>query len=137
MKNALLSLFIGLTLVGTAQNKKDKEKWDVSNPKGEWNYKDLKFTTDEGTWMNLDVSPDGKNIVFDMVGDIYIMPITGGKAKVLREGIPFEIQPRFSPDGKKISFTSDAGGGDNIWVMNLDGSEAKQITKEDFRFEIP
>ena len=133
MKNALFSLFIGLSLLGAAQNKKDKEKWDVSNPKGEWNYQNLKFTTDEGTWMNLDVSPDGKNIVFDMVGDIYIMPITGGKAKVLREGIPFEIQPRFSPDGKKVSFTSDAGGGDNIWVMNVDGSEAKQITKEDFR----
>jgi imidazolonepropionase-like amidohydrolase/Tol biopolymer transport system component len=133
MKNVLFSFFVGLTLLGTAQDKKDKEKWDVSNPKGEWNYQDVKFTTDEGTWMNLDVSPDGKNIVFDMVGDIYIMPINGGKAKVIREGIPFEIQPRFSPDGKKISFTSDAGGGDNIWVMNLDGSEAKQITKESFR----
>jgi imidazolonepropionase-like amidohydrolase/Tol biopolymer transport system component len=83
--------------------------------------------------MNLDVSPDGKTIVFDMLGDIYSIPITGGKAKVLRAGIPFEIQPRFSPDGKYISFISDAGGGDNIWVMKADGTDAKQITKEDFR----
>jgi imidazolonepropionase-like amidohydrolase/Tol biopolymer transport system component len=44
-----------------------------------------------------------------------------------------EVQPRFSPDGKSISFTSDAGGGDNIWVMKVDGSDARQITKEDFR----
>ena len=131
MKSIFTSIFVGITLFSFGQKK--EEKWDVSNPKGEWNFQDLKFTTDEGTWMNLDVSPDGKNIVFDMVGDIYIMPISGGKAKVLREGIPFEIQPRFSPDGGKISFTSDAGGGDNIWIMNLDGSEAKQITKEDFR----
>ncbi len=64
--------------------------------------------------MNLDVSPDGKTIAFDMLGDIYTMPISGGTAKAIRTGIPFEIQPRFSPDGTKISFTSDAGGGDNI-----------------------
>lgn len=131
MKKLLLFTLIGITSFSFAQDK--KEKWDVSNPKGDWGYQDLKFTTDEGTWMNLDVSPDGKNIVFDMVGDIYIMPITGGKAKVLRQGVPFEIQPRFSPDGKKISFTSDAGGGDNIWVMNIDGTNAKQVTKETFR----
>ena len=67
------------------------------------------------------------------MGDIYSMPIAGGKAKVLRSGIPFEIQPRFSPDGKKIAFTSDAGGGDNIWVMNADGSNAMAVTKEKFR----
>lgn len=119
--------------VYAAVAQKDDKKWDVSNPPGTWTYKDLKFTTDEGTWMNLDVSPDGQTIVFDMVGDIYSVPIAGGKAKALRTGIPFEIQPRFSPDGKYISFTSDAGGGDNIWLMKADGSDAKQITKEDFR----
>lgn len=109
-----------------------KPKWDVSNPAG-WTFKDVPLSTNEGTWMNLDVSPDGKDIVFDMLGDIYIMPIAGGDAKALRTGVPFEVQPRFSPDGKWISFTSDAGGGDNIWMMKRDGSEAKQITKEDFR----
>ena len=83
--------------------------------------------------MNLDVSPDGQEIVFDLLGDLYIMPITGGEATVLRENLAYEIQPRFSPDGSKISFTSDAGGGDNIWVMNRDGSDAKQITDESFR----
>lgn len=128
-----------ITISATAQKKKDKkdpkedEKWDVSNPGDDFNYKTHNFTTNEGTWMNLDVSPDGQTIVFDLLGDIYSMPISGGKAKSIRTGIPFEIQPRFSPDGTKISFTSDAGGGDNIWVMNSDGSDAKQVTKEDFR----
>lgn len=111
----------------------NESKWDVSEPGKSFNYKTHSFITNEGTWMNLDVSPDGQTVVFDLLGDIYSMPISGGKAKVLRKGIPFEIQPRFSPDGSKISFTSDAGGGDNIWVMNADGSNAKQITKEDFR----
>ena len=115
-----------------AQDKKEKEKkWDVSNPEGP--YKEVSFSVNEGTWMNLDVSPDGKEIVFDLLGDIYSMPATGGQANVLRGGHAFEVQPRFSPDGKKILFTSDAGGGDNIWIMNRDGSKATQVTKEDFR----
>ncbi|WP_313115012.1 amidohydrolase family protein [Aequorivita sediminis] len=135
--STLLIFTISLTLSAQKKKKKDSEKsetkWEVANPGKEFNYKPHSFTTDEGTWMNLDVSPDGQTIVFDMVGDIYTLPITGGTAKAIRTGIPFEIQPRFSPDGTKISFTSDAGGGDNIWVMNVDGSNAKQVTKEDFR----
>ncbi|HEY6504722.1 MAG TPA: amidohydrolase family protein [Chitinophagaceae bacterium] len=114
-----------------AQDKKDAKKWDVFNPEGP--YKEVSFTVNEGTWMNVDVSPDGAEIVFDLLGDIYSIPITGGEAKVIRGGHAFEVQPRFSPDGKKILFTSDAGGGDNIWMMNRDGSNAKQITKESFR----
>jgi len=134
-------LAIAVIIPTTAQRKKKKKKdktktetkWDVANPGVAFNYKNHSFTTDEGTWMNLDVSPDGRTIVFDLIGDIYTMPVTGGQATLLRTGIPFEVQPRFSPDGTKISFTSDAGGGDNIWVMNADGSDAKQITKESFR----
>ena len=111
----------------------EKPKWDVSNPPGGVPYKDIEFTTSEGTWMSLDVSPDGKTIVFDMLGDIYTMPITGGTATPLRKGLAWEVQPRFSPDGRKISFTSDAGGGDNIWVIDADGKNPKQVTKESFR----
>lgn len=132
---SLVMLFASISLFAQ-EDKKEKEtkdKWDISKPEGQFNYKEHQFVTNEGTWMNLDVSPDGKSIVFDLLGDIYSMSIAGGKATALRTGIPFEVQPRFSPDGNKISFTSDAGGGDNIWTMNVDGSEAKQITKEKFR----
>lgn len=109
----------------------DKKKWDVNNPPGP--HKEVSFTVTEGTWMNLDVSPDGKTIVFDLLGDIYSLPVIGGEAKPLRTGLAMEVQPRYSPDGKKILFTSDAGGADNIWTMNSDGSNAKQVTKETFR----
>ena len=115
-----------------AQEKKiEKKKWDVNNPGGPG--KDVSFTVNEGTWLNVDVSPDGKEILFDLLGDIYTMPITGGEAMALRTGMAMEVQPRFSPDGKKILFTSDAGGGDNIWIMDRNGSNAKQVTKENFR----
>ena len=129
-KFLLITLVTFLTLPTFAQDKKAK-KWDVNNPTGTYN--EVEFALDEGTWMNLDISPDGKTMLFDMLGDIYKMPIGGGQAKVLREGLAWEVQPRFSPDGSKILFTSDAGGGDNAWVMNVDGSDAKQITKEKFR----
>lgn len=141
MRTVILTCILGMLVLSPsfAQKKKKNKKttdnttWNVANPGAEFNYKTHSFTTDEGTWMNLDVSPDGQTIVFDMIGDIYTLPISGGTAKALRTGIPFEIQPRFSPDGTKILFTSDAGGGDNIWVMDADGSDAKQITKENFR----
>lgn len=133
MKTLFSTILLFVISFSFAQKDKDKAQWDVNNPGKDFNYKTHRFTTTEGTWMNLDVSPDGKTIVFDMLGDIYTMPITGGKAKALRTGIAFEIQPRFSPDGTKISFTSDAGGGDNIWMMDADGSNATQITKENFR----
>ena len=80
--------------------------------------------------MNLDLSPDGQVIVFDLLGDIYKMPVTGGKATLLAGGMASEVQPRFSPNGKYISYTSDKEGGDNIWIMNVDGSGKKAITNK-------
>ena len=124
----MLVVAFHLCLFSSAQEKK---KWDINTPDAPG--KNITFTTDEGTWMNLDVSPDGKEIVFDLLGDIYTIPISGGSAKVLRTGMAYEVQPRYSPDGAKILFTSDAGGGDNIWTMNRNGSGAKQISKETFR----
>ncbi len=109
----------------------ENKKWDIEKPLS--TTKTINFTTNEGTWLNLDVSPDGKEIVFDMLGDIYKMPINGGSATLLAGGLAFEVQPRFSPNGKYISYTSDKDGADNIWIMNTNGTEKRPITKENFR----
>ncbi|MBN1203443.1 MAG: PD40 domain-containing protein [Myxococcaceae bacterium] len=87
----------------------------------------------EGTWMSVDVSPRGDELVFDLLGDLYTLPITGGEARPLTRGIAWDMQPRYSPDGKAIAFTSDRGGGDNLWVMRRDGSEPQPVTQEKFR----
>jgi imidazolonepropionase-like amidohydrolase/Tol biopolymer transport system component len=130
MKNFLkLSLF--LCGFATSLLAQENQKWNIENPGTA--LKPLSFTTDEGTWMNLDVSPDGKHIIFDLLGDIYRIPFSGGSAELLAGGFAWEVQPRYSPDGKYISFTSDKNGGDNIWIMNSDGTGKKQVTKEDFR----
>lgn len=108
--------------------KKSDDKWDVTAKHGPTN--SIEFETEEGTWISLDVSPDGKKIVFDLLGDIYMMPMEGGSATLLLGGPAYEVQPRFSPNGKKISFTSDRDGCDNIWTVDVDGKNPQQITKE-------
>ncbi|MGN3975012.1 amidohydrolase family protein [Tsuneonella sp. SYSU-LHT278] len=106
--------------------------WDVEAPQG-LTLRKVPVNTNEGTWMNVDVSPDGARIAFDMLGDIYVMPIAGGTPTRIAEGLSYDQQPRWSPDGTRIAFVSDRGGGDNIWLMRADGSDKKPLTKEDFR----
>jgi Tol biopolymer transport system component/imidazolonepropionase-like amidohydrolase len=90
----------------------------------------LTFDTREGTWMSVDVSPDGGTLVFDLLGDIYSLPIAGGAARALTRGPAYDTQPRFSPDGKTIAFTSDRSGIENIWLMDADGSNPRALTEE-------
>ena len=108
------------------------EEWDVMAPRGA-TVRQVPIRTDEGTWMDVDVSPDGRTLAFSLLGDIYTMPISGGTPTRIAEGLAWEVQPRFSPDGRRIAFTSDRGGGDNVWLMNADGSNKLEVTKEDFR----
>ena len=114
-----------------AEKKDEKPKWDVMNPPGP--SREIAIDVTSGTWLSVDVSPDGKEIAFDLLGDIYVIPMAGGEAKAITTGVAWDMQPRFSPNGKWIAFTSDRSGGDNIWIMNRDGSEPKQVTKETFR----
>ena len=131
--NILVYLTLSVLLTSVSANEvpaEDKavEKWDVNNPP--YPTHEIPIDVTSGTWMNLDVSPDGKEIIFDMLGDLYRMPISGGEAKAITSSISWEMQPRFSPDGKTIAYTSDAEGGDNIWLMDADGGNANAISSE-------
>ena len=117
--------------VAPATEPEKAKKWDVMNPPGP-SY-DVPIDVTTGTWMSVDVSPDGKEIVFDLLGDIYTIPMSGGEAKAITSGVAWDMQPRYSPNGKWIAFTSDRSGGDNLWVMNRDGSDPKQVSSESFR----
>ncbi|MBM4192848.1 MAG: amidohydrolase family protein [Gemmatimonadetes bacterium] len=87
----------------------------------------VRFTTDEGTWMSVDVSPDASTILFDHLGDLYTMPIGGGRATRIVGGTAVDVQPRYSPDGKWIAFMSDRGGVDATWVVDATGKQARQL----------
>src|SRR6202041_3257441 len=115
------------------EKKDDKDKKDDKKEKKGLPLKPdrkIEFTTDEGTWLSLDVSPDGKTIVFELLGDIYTLPIEGGVAKLVDGGMAFDSQPKFSPDGKWIAFISDREGSENVWIMHPDGSGVKQVSKD-------
>jgi len=102
--------------------------WDIANTGQP--YRDVSFTTTEGTWMSVDVSPDGKTLVFDLLGDIYSVPATGGDAKLIQGGPAMQRTPNFSSDGRHLLFISDASGAENVWMCDPDGTNAHQITHE-------
>lgn len=120
-----------------AQDPKKEEKADTLKKEKPKKKKDLvlevarrvPIKTNEGTWMSLDVSPDGKTIAFDFMGDIFTMPVTGGKPTPFTSGMAFDSHPKFSPDGTKLLFISDRSGGENIWWFSLDKKDSLQITK--------
>ncbi len=138
MKRILTLLWVMLLLAGGtfAQEPKKETKTDSIKKEKPKKKKDLplevdrkiEIKTSEGTWMSLDVSPDGKTIAFDFLGDIYTMPITGGKPIQFTKGLAFDSHPRFSPDGTKLLFISDRSGGDNVWWFSLDKKDSLQVT---------
>lgn len=91
----------------------------------------VEFDTDEATWVSLDVSPDGQSLVIDVLGDLYLLPVTGGTARPLTDGMAFDSQPRFSPDGARVAFVSDRDGAENVWVVEVDGTGAKKLSDND------
>lgn len=91
----------------------------------------LAFDTDEGTWMSLDLSPNGRQIIFDLLGDLFDVDAAGGEARAITTGLAFDSQPVFSPDGSLIAFLSDRSGAENVWVARPDGSQPRQISFRD------
>src|SRR5262245_32433133 len=105
--------------------------WDVRVPRG--TTREIDFVTDQGTWMSVDASPDGRFLVFDLLGHIYRVPSSGGRAEVLTgdSGVAMNFHPRYSPDGRQIAFISDRGGQNNLWVMSADGASARAVFQDD------
>lgn len=101
--------------------------WDVTVPRGAT--REIAFTTSEGTWMSVDISPDGASVVFDLLGHIYRVPAAGGTAETLTQdsGIAINSHPRWSPDGKTIAFISDRQGQMNLWLMDADGRNPRAV----------
>ncbi|MDP9338680.1 MAG: amidohydrolase family protein [Acidobacteriota bacterium] len=109
--------------------KDDKDKKDEKKGLPLKSDRKITFTTDEGTWLSLDVSPDGKTIVFELLGDLYTLGIDGGQAKLISGGMAFDSQPKFSPDGQWVTFVSDREGSENLWIIHPDGTGVKQVSK--------
>jgi tricorn protease-like protein len=125
MVSLFLAVFICIEIYAVSAY--DPKAWDPTQPRG--NTREVDFTTDEGTWMSADISPDGQWVVFDLLAQIYRVPVKGGEAQCLTQdsGIALNYHPRFSPDGKRIVFGSDRGGQQNLWVMDADGKNVRPV----------
>jgi imidazolonepropionase-like amidohydrolase/Tol biopolymer transport system component len=119
-----ISIFFILTLFSITWSQEDSKKLPLKSDRN------FQLKTSEATWIPLDVSPDGKQIAFAVLGDLYTLPIEGGKATRVTKGLAFDTHPRYSPDGKSIAFCSDRDGSDNVWVINFEKKDTTQITKE-------
>ncbi len=96
-------------LAGSPVAAQENQEWDVTLARGQT--REIDFTTDEGTWLSVDISPDGRWIVFDLLGHVYRLPADGGDAESLTQesGVAVNYHPRYSPDGEHIAFISDRG----------------------------
>ncbi len=129
---------IACTTVAAAQKKEPKAQAQPQQPKDPAaaintprpDARKVAFETTEATWASVDASPDGRTLVFDILGDIYAVPIDGGEAKALSRGPAYDHHPRFSPDGKTIAFSSDENGMENLWVMDANGQNRRAITDD-------
>ena len=98
----------------------------------------LSLDTDEGTWISVDVSPSGQTVVFDLLGDLYTVPLSGGDATSLTQGMSYDNQPRYSPDGSEVLFISDQNGSENLWLVDVESGERRQLTNgSTYSYESP
>ncbi len=123
-----LAVLLAVIGVQAEDNGAANKGWSVLEPPGEW--QTIAIDTDSFSWSDVDVSPDGRTLIFHMLGDIYRVGIDGGDAEALTDDIAWNFQPRFSPDGRHIAFISDRGGAENIWIMSANGEELTQVTDE-------
>jgi len=91
----------------------------------------VSFTTAEGSYMDVDISPDGKTLLFDLLGDLYTVSSSGGVAKQLTRGLALNLRPVWSPDGRRIAYISDMSGAFHMHVMDINNTVHNVIEKND------
>ena len=130
--NRLLKItcvFAALSWLATATATEDEDQKKPDLPL-EGKTVSLTFSTDEGSWLSLDVTPDGETIIFDLLGDLYSLPMSGGRATRITSGLGFDSQPVVSPDGEWLAFISDRSGSNNLRITKSDGSDARKLSDD-------
>ena len=132
---ATLVLIAALPTLAVAQ---DADEWSIEESRAP-STTPLRFTATEGTWISLDVSPDGRHIAFELLGHIYEMPIEGGEALALTSGRSWNSFPRYSPDGTRLAITSDRGGSEDVWILHrgVAGAAGADVPENGTKMALP
>ncbi len=128
-----MRIAIGVVVVGLAFSSLAQEQsnsWSVDEDRT--SYSLFEMNAQEGTWMSLDVAPNGEKIVFDLLGHLYEMSVDGGEAVRITDGRSWNMFPRYSPNGKLIAFTSDRGGSNDLWIYDRAKESYENVSSMDF-----
>ncbi len=91
----------------------------------------IEFDTRQVTQPDIAVSPDGKTLIFTMLGHLFRLPVEGGSAEQLTFGPFYDTDPAISPDGIRVAFVSDRDGSEgNVYVLDLVTKQVSPATKE-------
>src|SRR5690349_14885134 len=82
----------------------------------------VRFSSNESSYTDVDVSPNGKTLLVSFWGQLYSLPVTGGTAKQLTHGLAMDNSPVWSPDGKLMAYVSDATGFIRLHVRDVAGT---------------